>query len=387
LILNSKKNILFGIDNFLQCDSYKDKRIAFVCNEASLTKDGVQSRLALLKNGFKIIKLFSPEHGLNASGEDGYYQPDGIDILTGLPIVSLYGDRLTPGQEDLAGIDMVLFDLPDVGCRFYTYLWTMTYLMEACAVFNIPFFIADRPNPIGGKLFQAEGPMLDEASCSSFIGRWNIPLRHSCTLGELAQYFKATKIPALQLVIMPVSNWQREITATDDFTPTSPAISKLTTALLYPGTGLLEGINVNEGRGTEYSFEVCATPWINKEELFDNFKPVNHPGLQIETMSYVSRNGLYLNDACHGIKISVINENIVRPVAMVISLIKTLMNLYPDKILERLYKTVANPDGKGHLDKLLGIPGAFNRLKIEKKINTDIATEWTKTISDFLIYR
>ncbi len=381
-----KKNILLGIDNFLQSGFYKDKRIAFVCNEASVTTHGIQSRVALLKNGFNLIKLFSPEHGLNASGEDGCYQPDGIDTLTGLPVISLYGDRLTPRQEDLEDIDMVLFDLPDVGCRFYTYLWTMTYIMEACAAFNVPFFIADRPNPIGGNLFHAEGPMLNETACSSFIGRWSIPLRHSCTLGELAQYFKALKVPALQLVIIPVSSWQRETTDADDFTPTSPAISRRNTALLYPGTGLLEGINVNEGRETEYPFEVCAAPWINKEELNDCFNLTDCKGLHVETISYISKNGLYVNERCHGIKFSVTDENIFRPVEAGIVLLITLMKLYPDKITERLYKTVANPRGKGHLDKLLGVPNAFQRLNNGEEIITDIADEWTKTISEFLIY-
>jgi len=386
LILNSKKNILFGIDNFLRSSSYKDKRIAFVCNEASVAIPGIQSRVALIKNGFTIVKLFSPEHGITASGEDGYYQADGIDNLTGLPIVSLYGDRLSPRREDLGDVDMVLFDLPDVGCRFYTYLWTMTYIMETCAVFDIPFFITDRPNPTGGKLFQAEGPMLDEANCSSFIGRWSIPLRHCCTLGELAQYFKATRVPSLQLVIIPVSNWQREITDADNFTPTSPSISKLGASLLYPGTGLLEGINVNEGRGTEYPFEVCAAPWINQEELCNYFKLTNHPGLHIETMSYVSKNGLYINEICHGIKFSVTDENTFRPVEMGISLIITLMKLYPDKITERLYKTVANPAGKRHLDKLLGVPDTFQRLKNGEEIITNIANDWINAISNYLMY-
>ena len=381
-----KKNILFGIDNFLQSGSHKDKRIAFVCNEASVTIDGIQSRAALIKNGFNIVKLFSPEHGLNASGEDGYYQPDGIDSLTGLPLVSLYGDRLIPRREDLADIDLVLFDLPDVGCRFYTYLWTMTHIMEACAAFDIPLFIADRPNPIGGKLLQAEGPMLDEANCSSFIGRWNIPLRHSCTLGELAQYFRATRVPELQLVIIPVSNWQREITNADNFIPTSPAISKLGAALLYPGTGLLEGVNVNEGRETKFPFEVCAAPWIDKEEFFDCFKLINHPGLHVETINYMSKNGSYVNETCHGIKLTVVDEDIFRPVVMGISLIKTIMKLYPDNVTERLYKTVANPGGKGHLDKLLGVPNAFHKLKIGETITTDVTEEWPEAIRNYLIY-
>ena len=212
----------------------------------------------MLKNGFTLVKLFSPEHGLTASGADGAFQNNHIDNLTNLPVTSLYGDRLAPAEEDLDDIDIVLFDIPDVGCRFYTYLWTMTHVMESCASFNKQFIVADRPNPIGGNMLQAEGPMLDEENCSSFIGRWSIPVRHSCTLGELAKYFAGTKIKSLQLEVIPAGNWQRNQIADDSglkFIPTSPAIQSLNTALLYPGMGLLEGINVNEGRGTDKAFQ------------------------------------------------------------------------------------------------------------------------------------
>jgi uncharacterized protein YbbC (DUF1343 family) len=381
-----QKNILPGIDNFLQSTSYRNRRIALLCNEASVTSNGIRSRVALKDNGFKIVKLFSPEHGLNALGEDGHYQPDGIDSVTGLPIMSLYGDHLAPQEEDFRNIDMVLFDLPDIGCRFYTYLWTMTYMMEACAAFSIPFVITDRPNPIGGNLLQTEGPMLDEANCSSFIGRWSIPLKHSCTLGELAIYFKATKVPALQLAIIPVNNWQREIRDASTFTPTSPAIKKLNTALLYPGTGLLEGINVNEGRGTEFPFEVCAAPWINQEELRSYFMLINQAGLHVEAISYVAKSGLYAGEVCDGIKFSVMDANSFQAVGMGISIIRTLMKLYPDRVGERLYQTVANPGGQGHLDKLLGIPDAFYRLKNGEKIITNVSEEWSGVINDYLIY-
>jgi len=146
----------------------------------------------LLDAGFNIVKLFSPEHGLDVKGVDGATIKDGVDALTRLPVISLYNEKLQPDENDLKDIDMVLFDIPDIGCRCYTYLWTMTYVLEACAAYNKKFIVLDRPNPVSGSLRFAEGPMLDEAHCSSFIGRWNIPLRHSCTLGELALYFNAS---------------------------------------------------------------------------------------------------------------------------------------------------------------------------------------------------
>ena len=231
-----------GIDRFLrQPEVNKGKRIALVTNNAAQTSEGISSRIALLKNGFTLVKLFSPEHGLTASGADGAFQNNHIDNLTNLPVTSLYGDRLAPAEEDLNDIDIVLFDIPDVGCRFYTYLWTMTHVMETCASFNKQFIVADRPNPIGGNMLQAEGPMLDEENCSSFIGRWSIPVRHSCTLGELANYFAGTKIKSLRLEVIRVGNWQRNQMADDSglkFIPTSPAIQSLNTALLYPGHGI-----------------------------------------------------------------------------------------------------------------------------------------------------
>jgi uncharacterized protein YbbC (DUF1343 family) len=164
------KNVLFGLEYLLlRKNKFQRLRLALVTNNAATTSSGESSRVALLKAGFTITKLFSPEHGLTAQGEDGAYQSNSIDSLTQLPVVSLYGDHLMPAAEDIA--DMVLFDIPDVGCRFYTYLWTMTYTMEACALYNKPLVILDRPNPVSGDIDKAEGPMLDETNCSSFIGK------------------------------------------------------------------------------------------------------------------------------------------------------------------------------------------------------------------------
>jgi uncharacterized protein YbbC (DUF1343 family) len=376
-----------GIDQLLpQQAFYTEKRIGLVCNNASLTADGTPTRLALLQNNFRLVKLFSPEHGLDATGEDGKYQRDGIDSLTSLPIISLYGDRMAPREEDLADIDLVLFDIPDVGCRFYTYLWTMTHVMESCAAFNTPLLILDRPNPIGGNLLDAEGPMLDEAHCTSFIGRWQIPIRHCCTLGELALYFAGTKISGLTLQVMPVSNWNRNQTSGIIFTPTSPAIRKRATALLYPGMGLLEGINVNEGRGTDTPFEICGAPWIDSNQLQKYFTDLNNPGIICTTITYTPNAGIYTGEICIGLHFTVTNENIFRPVNTVISLLGAILKCYPMHARERLYCTLANPSGKGHLDKLLGIPDAILKIKSGAQIITAVTNEWALMMKDYLLY-
>jgi len=147
------QQVISGIDIFLQDPEVnKNLRFAIVANNAAFTSARILSRLKLVDKGFNLVKIFSPEHGISVKGADGSYQKDAIDIKTALPIISLYGDRLMPTEEDLKDIDIVLFDIPDVGCRFYTYLWTMTYVMEACAKYNKQLIILDRPNPISGNL-------------------------------------------------------------------------------------------------------------------------------------------------------------------------------------------------------------------------------------------
>lgn len=256
--------IQFGIDQLLAAPGeWKNGRLGLVTNNAATTSGGEASRTALLRNGFNLTRLFSPEHGLSTKGADGVAQPGEVDPLTDLQVVSLYGDHFRPSMEELADLDLVLFDIPDAGCRFYTYLWTLTHVMEACAAAGKKLIVLDRPNPLSGDLFKAEGPMLDEKNCASFIGRWNIPVRHSCTLGELALYFNATRVSGLDLEIIKVQHWNRQQTVDQSgwfFVPTSPAIRDTATIALYPATCFLEGVNVNEGRGTPDDFNLCGAP-------------------------------------------------------------------------------------------------------------------------------
>ena len=381
--------IITGIDSFLSAPKEdKNSRFAMVTNNAAFTSDRILSRLALVKDGFNLIRIFSPEHGISVKGADGVYQKHSTDIKTDLPIISLYGDRLLPTEEDLSDIDIVLFDIPDVGCRFYTYLWTMTYVMEACAKYNKQLIILDRPNPIGGDLDMAEGPMLDENNCSSFIGRWPIPIRHSCTLGELALYFAEKRIKGLDLKIIPVKNWSRNQMAGIpgfEFYPTSPAIQNISTALVYPGMGLLEGINLNEGRGTDKPFLKFGAPWINAEEMHEGLLDKLIFGIKTKPCSFVPDDSLYKGEVCNGLELTITDEKTIQPVSFGIKLISLLFNLYPQHITERAYVTNANPTGRGHLDKLLGIKNAFDVISSNASIETNIST-WPEEIGFCLIY-
>lgn len=385
-----EQHIRYGIDVLLnQSALYKNKRLALVTNDAATTSAGLPSRLALVDAGFNIVHLFSPEHGINRAGADGVAQENSRDAITGLPVTSLYGLRLAPDAKELKDIDLVLYDIPDIGCRFYTYLWTMTHVMEACMANQVPLMVLDRPNPIGARLEQVEGPMLDETSCSSFIGRWSIPLRHSCTLGELARYFAATRMPALNLEIIRAENYHRHQTALHDlpFVPTSPAMQDIQTAMLYPGMGLLEGINVNEGRGTSEPFRICGAPFISGDELLEAFLLKNIAGVAVETVRYIPTDGLYSGVQCEGIRLTVTDPEVLKPVALGIALLQVLFRLYPDHIGKRLYKTAANPSGAGHLDKLLGLPNAFDLFKYEAEIDTNVNPAWSAVIKPFLLYR
>ncbi|HJS55834.1 MAG TPA: DUF1343 domain-containing protein [Chitinophagaceae bacterium] len=384
------QQVIPGIDSFLSDPRLdKNSRFGMVTNNAAFTSGRILSRLALAKNGFNLIKIFSPEHGISVKGSDGVYQNHSTDIKTDLPIISLYGDRLMPTEEDFNDIEVVLFDTPDVGCRFYTYLWTMTYVMEACAKYNKQLIVLDRPNPIGGDLDMAEGPMLDEINCSSFIGRWSIPIRHSCTLGELANYFANKKVKGLDLKIIHVKNWPRQqmaVTPQFGFYPTSPAIQNISTAFVYPGMGLLEGINVNEGRGTDKPFLQFGAPWINANELNAQLFDKLVPGVKTIPCSYIPDDSVYKGEVCNGLELVITDEKTFKPVSTGIKLITLLFNLYPEHLRERAYVTNANPAGSRHLDKLLGIKNAYNQLKSGKIPITDITHHWLTEITPYLLY-
>ncbi len=384
------KPVLFGIDHFCgTVEQHTKTRIGLVTNDVARNAFGVKSRVALIDAGFQIVKLFSPEHGLSANAADGVWVPNKTDDLTNLPVVSLYGDKLRPSAEDLQDVDAIAFDIPDVGCRFYTYLWTMTHIMEACAEHKKTFIVLDRPNPISGDLSKAEGPLLNSA-CSSFIGRWNIPIRHSCTLGELARYFTNNYVTNIDLQVVKIQNWNRYDFPNSEnwtFEPTSPAIKDSETALLYPGLGLLEGINVNEGRGTGKEFKVLGAPWIHADSLKAHLDSLYLPGIVFSKTQFVPEWGLYQGETCFGLNINITNVQTIQPVSVGFEILKLLITEYPNNCKERLYTTNANPTGDGHLDKLLGVYNSFETIKKGLAIQTVLREDqWHNLIEPHLLY-
>lgn len=361
--------VLSGIDTLLaNPPEWKNARIGLVTNHAACTVHFRPVRQALLEAGFNITRLFSPEHGLDTNGVDGQEMKDGMDPLTGLPVTSLYGGKLVPDQNDLAEIDLILFDIPDIGCRFYTYLWTMTYVMEACAAHGKRLVIADRPNPISGRSDLAEGPMLDSRN-SSFIGRWNIPLRHSCTLGELALYFKSAGCSEIlqaytdsfRLEVIPCVNWDRTKFNPEywhSFVPTSPAIPCFESALLYPGLGLLEATNISEGRGTATPFRIAGAPWMDGARIAALINEQRPEGVYVRPVSFLPAEGKYQGQKCHGVMFHIADPVVFKPVRMGWMLIRLVKNLHPEFFAWAPYPTYVNHSGTKHLDLLTGLQDA-----------------------------
>lgn len=379
---------LSGLDALLRHPGpHRDKTWALVTNDAAHAIDGQSGRVALLKAGFRIKRLFSPEHGISVQGADGEQQPDRIDPMTGLPVTSLYGRQWAPTTEELREVDAVLFDIPDIGCRFYTYLWTMTHVMEACAANGKPLFIADRRNPIGTLLEKSEGPWLDEEHCASFIGRWNIPLKHACTLGELARYFAATRVRDLDLHVIPVPAYLRgPASLKDPFVPTSPAIQDLQTALLYPGTCLLEGVHLNEGRGTAHPFSGFGSPWLDTDALLRHIQTLPNTGWVADKLNFKAVTGPYTGEMCSGIRLRVVEPEALLALRMGLEILRGICLIHPGQLVERAYPTHANPTGMGHLDRLLGIKDSFQLLLHDGSLQTDVAETWRSMMEDHLLY-
>jgi uncharacterized protein YbbC (DUF1343 family) len=288
-------------------------------------------------------------------------------------------------------VELVLFDIPDVGCRFYTYLWTMTHVMEACARWRRPFVIADRPNPLSGRLALAEGPMLDEEACGSFIGRWRLPIRHSCTLGELARYFNETRGIGCALEVVRCGGWDRSrfFPAERGFVPLSPAIPGFEPALLYPGVCLFEATNLSEGRGTATPFRVVGAPWLQAEAVAAAYNPMVNSVIA-RPVEFTPAEGKYAGQVCSGVMLHVADMAGFRPVETGCLLLAVIRDLHPGSFEWAPYPTHVNPKGHGHLDLLLGVPGAERVVAPGADLGAirkyTVVGDWAQRIQPFLLY-
>ena len=387
-------SILFGVDEIIsKLPDWKNSRIGLLTNDAAQTNKGIKSRLALLKAGFNITTLFSPEHGIDVKGIDGAKMDNLIDPLTSLPVISLYGDKFMPNAEDVFDLDILLFDIPDAGTRFYTYLWSMTYWIEAAAKYNKKVIILDRPNPLGGDFTFAEGPILHE-SVSSFIGRFSIPIKHQCSLGELARYFNSTQRWNANLEIITCKNWNRNEMFSDWNLPwvkPSPALQNFEACILYPGLCVFEATNVSVGRGTKYSFEWIGAEWFNLPALVMVWQNMLHEDIKIEPFKLPLNNDGVLTET-KGISIKVIDPYSYHSVMTGLLLLKFVKDLHPQDFKWMPYPTQANPLGENHLSLLLGIPNAENlfdqplQLWLQHITKLLKVESWKTQVESFLLY-
>ena len=261
----------------------------------------------------QLVALFGPELGIRGAAQDGEKVGTFRDPQTGVAAHSLYGDTRQPDSQMLDGIDLMLFDIQDVGVRFYTYLYTMSMSMEACAKRDIPFAVLDRPNPIGGHI--CSGNMLD-SNFASFVGRYPIPIRYGLTIGELAQLFNSAFDIGVELHVVEMQSWKRDQYWDDTglpWVPPSPNMPTLDTAIVYPGTCFFEGTNISEGRGTTRPFEQFGAPFVDGHHLADQLNEMQLPGTIFRPVYFQPSAGKHAGNICQGVQIHVTQRSVFDP--------------------------------------------------------------------------
>jgi uncharacterized protein YbbC (DUF1343 family) len=345
--------VLTGID-VLARDGFRQlagMRIGLVTNQTGRDRNGRSTIDVLYKApGVKLLTLFSPEHGIRGAADEKV--SDSKDEQTGLPIYSLYGETRRPKAEQLKDLDAVVFDIQDIGARFYTYISTLGYVMEEAAKAHRPLFVLDRPNPIGG--VEVEGPIADLDKLS-FIAYHRIPVRHGMTIGELAKLFNEERKLGCDLRVIEMSGWKRAMWLDETnllWINPSPNMRSLTEATLYPGVGLLETTNVSVGRGTDTPFEVVGAPWIDGQQLAAYLNSRSIAGVRFVPLRFTPLSSVFKGEDCGGINIIVTDRSKFRPVFSGIEIAAALRKLYPaDWKVDSYLRLLVNSDALERLKR------------------------------------
>ncbi len=312
------------------------KRVGLVVHAASLTSDGRHAIDVLKTRGVDVRRLLTPEHGLRSRAAAGERVAGGVDEASGLPVVSLYGERTKPDARDLEGLDALVFDLQDAGVRFYTYMSTMLLCLEAAAEAGIEFVVLDRPNPHGGD--RVEGPVSDarDVIARSLVNTTPGPLVHGLTAGEMARFVNATLPKPARLLVVAMRGWRRSMSWADTgraWPVPSPNLRTVEAAISYPGTCLLEGTNVSEGRGSDAPFSLIGAPWLHAAKIQS---AVRVPGFDLLTVSFTplaSEAALQPKHEavlCQGLRVELRDARRAEPYRLGVALLRALKDLEPD---------------------------------------------------------
>ncbi|MBS0653351.1 MAG: DUF1343 domain-containing protein [Verrucomicrobia bacterium] len=368
---SQQPKVELGVDVFFKegvVKELKGKRVGLVTNQT-----GVDSQLRSTVDLFldyageiKLVALFAPEHGINGQAYAWEHVEDKKSV-PGIPIYSLHGTTRRPTSKMLEGIDVLVYDIQDIGCRSYTYTTTLFYVMEEAAKKRIPVIVLDRPNPINGVII--DGPMLEE-KWRSFIGYVNVPYCHGMTVGELARFFNEQYKIGCKLKVVLMKGWKRSMSYKDTglhWVPTSPHIPEADSPLFYATTGILGELSlVNIGVGYTLPFKVIGAPWINGQELADRLNAQQLPGVFFFPFHYRPFYGAYKGKDCEGVMIMVTNEQTYRPVVVQYMMLGLLKNLYPKQINAKLSSLEASK--KNLFCKANGNEEMFSILNREKYV-------------------
>jgi uncharacterized protein YbbC (DUF1343 family) len=374
--------VMTGLDRVASYeDVFEGKRLGVIANHTAYDSNGrfivdVFRGMA----GVKVTALFSPEHGLWGTVQDGEKIDSQTHPAYNLPVYSLYGKTQKPTDEMLRNIDVLVFDIQDIGSRFYTYISTMSLAMEAAAQNGKTFVVLDRPNPING--ISVQGNILEQAF-ASFVGLYPIPVRHGMTAGELAKMFNGQgwlsgHIKA-ELVVIPMEDWRRRMWYDQTglrFVKPSPNMPDLETAAVYPGLCLLEGTNVSEGRGTVMPFRQFGAPWIDSRLLAGRLNSLNLPAMRFEPASFTPASSKYQGRECHGVRILVSNRDKLEPYFSGIKIINEICRMYPNQFEWRV----------SHFDRLCGTSKIRSAITGNSSLDA-LHNKWQKELESFLEIR
>jgi len=374
-------SVKLGIDLFLEShtDRVAGRRVGLLACPSSVDGD-LRSSVERLRQhpAINLVALFGPEHGIRGDAQAGSAVASAIDPLTGLPVHSLYGETQKPTAAMLRGLDVIVIDLQDAGVRFYTFLATTLYVMRAAKAAGVAVIVLDRPAPINGN--RIEGPVLEPAY-TSFVGPYRLPIRYGMTIGEVALLANDRDI-GCDLTVIPLAGWSRQMWVDETglpFIPSSPNLPTLDAVTLYPGTCLVEGTNLSEGRGTTRPFEYIGAPWLDAESLADQLNDLSLAGLRFRPVYFVPTFSKYLGERCAGAHIYVMDREASRPVEALLHVLAAIKRHYPEDFAWRQpWQDGARPP----IDLLWGGDSLRRHISAEEPVDA-LSKSWQASLREF----
>lgn len=387
--MSSKKYVRLGLEKILNENiaELKGLRVGLVCNQGTVDHQYLHAADLFYEHPkINLVALFGPQHGIRGDVQDNMVETaHTIDKYTNLPVYSLYSETRKPTLEMVENVDVLVFDLQDVGCRVYTFIYTLAYLMQTAAETGKKVIVLDRPNPIGGE--QVEGDLLERGH-ESFVGLYSIPMRHGMTIGEIARLFNERFGIKCDLTVIKMDNWERSDYLDEIDAPwvmPSPNMPTVATAVVFPGTVYFEGTQVSEGRGTTKPFETVGAQYIDSRKLAEQMNSLKLPGVYFRSIEFMPTFQKFAQIGCGGVFLHVLDRREFKPVAAGIALLKTIRDFYPEEFQWKTtpYEYVFD---RNPFDVIAGNTKLRKQLEDDVRLK-DIFESWSSDENDFFRIR